>query len=100
MADLPKPIVIKEELLDDVTTPVPDGKVEDLKKENGLNSDLKGQRMEDEPPQILEKVVETTEENESVRKSEETVETTVENGPIENESVRKSEETGETTVEN
>ena len=94
MADLPKPIVIKEELLDDVTTPVPDGKVEDSKKENGLNSDLKGQRMEDEPPQILEKVVETTEENETVGKSEETVETTVENGPIE-----KFENVGETIQE-
>ena len=95
LADLPQPIVIKEELLDDETAPNPDEKVEDSKKETGLNTDMKGQRMEDEPAQILEKVAETIEENGSVQKSEETGGTTVENGPV-----KKFKDVGEIIQEN
>ena len=92
LADLPQPIVIKEELLDDETAPNPDKKVEDSKKENGLNTDMKGQRMEDEPAQILEKVAETIG---SIQKSEETEETTVEN-----ETVKKFEDVSDIIQEN
>ena len=63
LADLPKPIVIKEELVDEETatvTELPDEKVENSVKEHDLKSDDKNQ-LEDVPVQMLEDVVETIE---------------------------------------
>lgn len=72
LADLPKPIVIKEELVDEETatvTELPEKKVENSVKEYELKSDDKKQ-LEDVPVQELEQVVETIE---NVSKEDETL---------------------------
>ena len=65
MADLPKPIVIKEELVEEETATVTElqgEKVENPEKEHDLKSDEKEQEPENIPVQKIEEVVETSEE--------------------------------------